>query len=321
MFLGVGVGGYAAGIFHLTTHAFFKALLFLCAGSVMHALSGELDIFKMGGLRKKLPWTFGTFLVGALALSGVPLLSGFFSKDEILARAYESGTVLPWALGVITAGLTAFYTFRLLFVAFYGQSRLGKKTERHAHESPAVMVIPLVVLAVLAALGGYIGLPKFLGLGNAIDQFLHPVFAGSALVPHGAEGATVEIVLVVISILAVALGFFAAFWIYVRNWGLATRMTRGAQWLYDLVYNKYYVDEAYTEAIVKPLRSLGDLLADAVEVRGIDASVNGFARFVGLVGEGVRRLQSGLTHHYALAIFAGVVLLIAYFVVRHLGGL
>jgi NADH-quinone oxidoreductase subunit L len=320
MFLGVGVGGYAAGIFHLTTHAFFKALLFLCAGSVMHALSGELDIFKMGGLRKKLPWTFGTFLVGALALSGVPLLSGFFSKDEILARTYESGALLPWALGVLTAGFTAFYTFRLLFVAFYGRSRLDKKTERHLHESPAVMIIPLVVLAALAALGGYIGLPKFLRLGNAIDEFLHPVFAASALVPHAAEGITLEIVLVFVSILAVAIGFFAAYWIYIRNWGLAARMTRGAQWLYDLVYNKYYVDEAYAEAVVKPLRSLGDVLADAVEVRGIDASVNGLTRLVGLVGEGVRRLQTGLTRHYALAIFVGVVLLIGYFVIRNLVG-
>ncbi|MEJ2028243.1 MAG: NADH-quinone oxidoreductase subunit L, partial [Limibacillus sp.] len=183
MFVGMGAGAYAAGMFHLTTHAFFKALLFLCAGSVMHALSGELDIFKMGGLRRKMPWTFATLLVGVLALSGVPLLAGFFSKDEILYNAYRSGALIPWMLGVITAGLTAFYAFRLLFVAFYGKSRMARKVERHVHESSPVMVVPLVILAVLSVVGGYVGLPEFSGVGNAIDEFLHPVFADSTLIP------------------------------------------------------------------------------------------------------------------------------------------
>jgi NADH-quinone oxidoreductase subunit L len=182
------------------------------------------------------------------------------------------------------------------------------------------MIVPMVILAALASLGGYVGLPKFLGLGNAIDQFLHPVFAGSTVPPHAAEGVTTEIVLVAVSVLAVAVGFFAAYWIYVRHWGLAARVTRSAQWLYDLVYNKYYVDEAYAEAIVKPLRSLGVVLADSVEIRGIDGTVNGIARFVGTIGEGVRRLQTGMTRHYALAIFAGVVLVVGYFVVRSLVG-
>ena len=320
MFLGVGAGAYAAGVFHLTTHAFFKALLFLCAGSVMHALSGELDIFKMGGLRKKMPWTFGTFLVGALALSGVPLLAGFFSKDEVLYNAYKSGALIPWLLGVITAGLTAFYAFRLLFVAFYGKSRMAKKAERHVHESPPVMLVPLVILAVLSVVGGYVGLPEFSGLGNAIDEFLHPVFADSILPPVATEGATVEVVLLAVSVLAVAAGFFIAYWIYIRNWGLAERMTRGGQWLYDLVYNKYYVDEAYTEAIVKPLRMAGDFLADAVEERSIDGAVNALARLIGLLGEGVRRLQSGQVRDYALAVFVGVVAVVVYFVVRSVWG-
>ncbi len=320
MFLGVGVGAYAAGLFHLTTHAFFKALLFLCAGSVMHALAGELDIFKMGGLRKKLPWTFGTFLVGVLALSGVPLLSGFFSKDEILFNAYRSGAVIPWLLGVITAGLTAFYAFRLLFVAFYGKSRVDKKIEKQAHESPPVMVVPLVILAVLAAVGGYVGLPAFLGVGNAIDDFLHPVFAGTVVTPPEAEGASPEGLLIVVSILAVAAGFAAAYWIYVRRWGLAAQLTKGAQWLYDLVYNKYHVDQAYTEFIVKPLRMGGDLLADTVDVRGIDGAVNGLARVVDLVGEGVRRLQTGFVRNYAVALLIGVVVVVLYFVVRSVVG-
>jgi NADH-quinone oxidoreductase subunit L len=321
MFVGMGAGAYAAGMFHLTTHAFFKALLFLCAGSVMHALSGELDIFKMGGLRRKMPWTFATLLVGVLALSGVPFLAGFFSKDEILLGAYESGALVPWILGTITAALTAFYAFRLLFVAFYGQPRLDKKIEKHVHESPPVMLVPMVLLAILAVLGGYIGLPRFLGLGNAIDEFLHPIFAASVHVPATAENATTEIVLLGISLLAVAIGFVAAYWIYIRNWGLGARMTKNAQWLYDIVYNKYYVDEAYTEVIVKPLRMLGDFIADAVEERSIDRAVNGFAQLFGLAGEGLRRLQSGLVRNYALAMFIGIIAVMIYFLVRSVWGL
>jgi len=321
MFLGVGVGAYAAGIFHLTTHAFFKALLFLCAGSVLHALSGELDIFKMGGLRKKMPWTFATFLVGVLALSGLPLFSGFFSKDEILFDAFERGALVPWLLSVITAGLTAFYAFRLLFVAFYGQSRLDKKTERHVHEAPKRMLVPMVVLAVLAVVGGYIGLPGFLRLGNAVDGFLEPVFADSALALPPVEAGATEVGLMAVSVLAAAVGFLAAYWIYVRNWGLAARLTNSARWLYDLLDNKYYVDEAYMEAIVNPLRSLGAFLVDVVEERGIDAAVEGLARLVGLAGEGLRRLQTGLVRNYALAMLIGVVAILAYVLVRSVLGL
>jgi NADH-quinone oxidoreductase subunit L len=316
----MGAGAYAAGIFHLTTHAFFKALLFLCAGSVMHALSGELDIFKMGGLRRKMPWTFAALLVGVLALSGVPFLAGFFSKDEILLGAYNSGAIVPWILGTITATLTAFYAFRLLFVAFYGKPRMDKRTQRQLHESPPVMLVPMGILAVLSVLGGYIGLPSFLGLGNAIDEFLHPVFAASTHAPH-AEGVTVDIVLLVISVLAVAIGFVAAYWVYIRDWGLGARMTRSAQWLYNIVYNKYYVDEAYTEVIVNPLRTLGDVLTDAVEERGIDRAVNGLAQLVGLAGEGLRRVQTGLVRNYALVMFAGIVAVMIYFIVRAVWGL
>jgi NADH-quinone oxidoreductase subunit L len=321
MFVGMGAGAYAAGMFHLTTHAFFKALLFLCAGSVMHALSGELDIFKMGGLRRKMPWTFATLLVGVLALSGVPLLAGFFSKDEILLGAYESGALVPWILGTLTAALTAFYAFRLLFVAFYGKPRMDKRTQRQLHESPPVMLVPMVILAVLAVLGGYIGLPRFVGLGNAIDEFLHPIFAGSLHAVPAADHTALEITLMAVSTLAVAAGFVAAYWIYVRNWGLGERMTRSAQWLYDIVYNKYYVDEAYTEVIVKPLRTLGDFMTEAVEEQGIDRAVNGLARLVGLTGEGLRRLQTGLVRNYALAMFIGIVAVMIYFVIRSIWAL
>ncbi len=316
MFVGVGVGAYVASIFHLTTHAFFKALLFLCAGSVMHALAGELDIFKMGGLRKKMPWTFGVFLAGSLALAGVPLFSGFFSKDMILYRTFEHGSPLLWLLEVVTAGLTAFYAFRLLFVAFYGRSRLDKKTEAGAHESPPVMVVPMVILAVLAIGAGYIGLPKIVGVGTAIEQFLQPVLADAHLSESAEGGVILELGLMMASVVAVAIGFLLAHLFYVRRWGLAARATNSARWLYDVVYNSYYVDEAYMEVIVKPLRTLADLLADMVEIRTIDGLVNGLARFVGLLGQGLRRLQTGLVRNYALVMLAGAVAVLAYFLVR-----
>ncbi|MGC9332781.1 MAG: NADH-quinone oxidoreductase subunit L [Anaerolineae bacterium] len=315
MFLGLGAGAYAAAIFHLTTHAFFKGLLFLGAGSVMHAMGGELDIFKMGGLRTKMPWTFRTFLVGVLALTGVPFFAGFFSKEAILTGAFESGAMVPWLLGLITAGFTAFYGFRMVFVTFYGASRVDKKVERHVHEAPAVMVVPMAALAVLAFLGGYIGLPHVLGIGSAVEEFLAPVFADTTVV-HAAPGATTEWLLVGLSIVAVAAGIVAAYWIYVRNWGLAARMTQGARWLYDLAFAGYYADRAYMEAIIQPLRMLGDGLADAVERRSIDRAVNGVAELVGLAGEGLRRLQTGFVRNYALAMFIGVVAVLAYFVLR-----
>ncbi|HFD40521.1 MAG TPA: NADH-quinone oxidoreductase subunit L [Anaerolineae bacterium] len=313
MFLGVGVGAYAAGIFHLTTHAFFKSLLFLCAGSVMHALGGELDIFKMGGLRRKLPWTFAAFLVGALALSGVPPFSGFFSKDEILAGALTGGHTALWVLGVLTAGLTAFYTFRLLFVAFYGPSRLDRKAARQIHESPGVMLGPMVVLALLAAAAGGLGLPASWGPGNAIERFLQPVFGFEFR--HAAGGGRV-LTLMGVSVLAAAGGLLLAYWLYVRRRGTAERWSRSAGWLYDLLVHKYYVDEAYTEGIVKPLRALAAALSETVEERGVNGAVDGLARLVGLAGEGLRRLQTGQVRAYALVMLAGVVAVVAYFVVQ-----
>jgi NADH-quinone oxidoreductase subunit L len=320
MFLGLGAGAYAAAIFHLTTHAFFKALLFLCAGSVMHALGGEGDIFKMGGLRPKLRWTFGACLVGVMALAGVPLFSGFFSKEAILSGAFEHGALVPWLLGLVTAGLTAFYAFRLLFVVFYGKTRLDKRKARQAHESPATMVVPMAVLAVLAAIGGYIGLPKVLGLGSAVESFLEPVFADAALTVPGEVSLATEWLLVVLSVVAVAAGALAAYWIYLRDWGLAARLTRGAQGLYDLLWEGYYVDWVYNEGLVKPLRQLGEALAETVERRGIDRAVDGLAQLLGLAGQGLRRLQTGLVRNYALAMLLGAVAVVAYFLIRSVIG-
>jgi NADH-quinone oxidoreductase subunit L len=320
MFLGVSVGAYAASIFHLTTHAFFKALLFLCAGSVMHALAGELDIFKMGGLRHKMPWTFGTLLVGVLAIAGVPLLSGSFSKDAILFSALKNGNIPIWLLGLAVDILTSCYAFRLLFVAFYGKSRLGKKAEAHVQESALIMVVPLVILAVLSAVGGLIGLPTVLRLGNALDRFLQPVFAGALVAQPRAGDAAFEWMTIAFSALATAVGFVVAYWLYIRNWGMAERMTKSAQWLYGLVYDSYHVDELYSSYVVKPLLMLGDVLANAVEKRSIDGAVNGLAQLVDLAGEGLRRLQTGLLRNYALAMLIGAVAVLAYLIMRSVLG-
>jgi NADH-quinone oxidoreductase subunit L len=319
MFLGLGAGAYGAAIFHLTTHAFFKALLFLCAGSVMHALEGELDIFKMGGLRKKLPWTFATCLVGVLALAGVPLFSGFFSKEAILAGVFEQGGWVPWLLGTATAGLTAFYAFRLLFVAFLGAPRLDRRVARLAHESPPTMLVPLVALAVLAAIGGYVGLPHVLGLGSAIGTFLEPVFAGSTLVAISEVSASLEWALLAAAVLAVALGAFLAYWVYLARQGLGARLARGAGWLYDLLDHAYYADRVYQEVVVRPLRAAARALAEGVEAAG-DRAVDGLAVLVARAGAGVRRLQTGLVRHYALAMLLGAVLVVAYFLLHGLLG-
>jgi NADH-quinone oxidoreductase subunit L len=334
MFLGIGVGAYTTGLFQLTTHAFFKALLFLCAGSVMHALAGETDIFKMGALRKKLPWTFGVFLVAVLSLAGVPLFAGFFSKDEILHVAFTQGNLALGLLALLTAGLSGFYAFRLLLVTFYDRPRTtdhAPRTTGHRpssivhrpssiHESPWLMVAPMVILAVLAVAGGYVGLPKALGLSNAIDEFLKPVFAGSVRASLGEGTAATQWLVIGASLVETALAFILAWWLYIRNWGMAERWSESARWLYNLVYNKYYVDQAYDEAIVKPLRRVAEVLSSVVEARGIDGATNGVGRLVGLAGEGLRRLQTGLVRDYALVLLVGAVLVVIYFVIRSVLG-
>ncbi|TFG53396.1 MAG: NADH-quinone oxidoreductase subunit L, partial [Candidatus Aminicenantes bacterium] len=195
MFIGLGVGAYAAGIFHLMTHAFFKSLLFLAAGSVIHALSGEQDMRKMGGLRARIPWTYRVLLIGALAISGIPGLSGFFSKDEILASAFASGNYFIWGLGLLGAAMTAFYMFRLVFLTFYGEERLSPEAGHHLHESPPVMLVPLQILAALAIFGGYVGLPRILGGGAWFSRFLE-----TSVGAHEAHlGAGTEVLLMIVS--------------------------------------------------------------------------------------------------------------------------
>ena len=307
MVLGVGVGAFASGMFHLTTHAFFKALLFMGAGSVMHAMSGELNIFKMGGLKKKMPITYWTFLAGAAALAGFPLMSGFFSKDEILSYAFAQNKFL-WGLGLFTALLTAFYSFRIVFVPFWGEFRGGKKLEHHLHESPPVMTWPLILLAVGAVFGGLLGLPHL----SFIEHWLEPTFAGS--LPHAVEGAT-EWVLLIVSSLVAFTGIGLAYYFYVLKPDLPRRLSRQYKFWYNLLYHKYYVDELYMMVIVNPLKDLGGWFARVFDKKGIDGAVNGVAWLTGQGGEGAGRLQTGYISIYALSILLGAVLVSGFFLI------
>jgi len=309
MFIAVGVGAYASGMFHLTTHAFFKALLFLAAGSVMHALAGELNIQKMGGLRRKLKITYATFLVGAMALAGVPLLSGFFSKDEILFKAFEWSPLL-WLVALSTALLTAVYIFRALFMAFWGESRLDRHVEEHAHESPVIMTVPMILLAALAVVGGYIGLPRL----SWIEGYLAPVFAGGEHVA-AAAGATEWILMAVSAVVALG-GVALAYYLYVVNKKAPAAIAAFFPDLYTLFARKWFVDEAYQRFIVEPLRQVGRFVAELFDPKIVDGGVNGLAWLAGLAGQGLSRLQTGLVRNYAFAILVGAVLVIGYFLAR-----
>ena len=304
MFLGVGAGAFTAGIFHLFTHAFFKALLFLGAGSVMHALHGELDVRKMGGLRTKLPTTYKTFVVGAAALAGFPLLAGFFSKDEILLGAWHASPLL-WLIGATTAFLTATYSTRALFLTFWGQPR-DRKLFEHAHESPPVMTTPLIILAVGAALGGLIGLPQL----SWLHGWLHPVFAA---VVHEAEHGLIDWVLLLVSAGIALGGIYFAHRLYVVDPSRVAALRRRLGPLDTLVQQGYYVDQLYMDGIVTPLKQVGEWLAKAFDQQGIDGFVNGVAWVTGWIGERVRRVQSGLVGTYVFALFVGVIALMAYF--------
>ncbi|HEX9116243.1 MAG TPA: NADH-quinone oxidoreductase subunit L [Anaerolineae bacterium] len=302
MFLAVGVGAYGSGIFHLMTHAFFKALLFLAAGSVMHALAGELDIRKMGNLRAKMPTTYLTFLIGAAALAGIPLLSGFFSKDEILYQAFLKSPVL-WLVGLVTAALTAIYSFRAVFVPFWGEER-DRKLFNHAHESPSLMTIPLVILAVGAVLAGYLGLPHL----SLIESWLGPVFGAGE---HAAGSPVVEWVLLGVSALVALGGVYFAYVAYVANPALPRRVREGLGGLFRLVEAKYYIDWFYSQFIMEFVRPLAEWLAASFDKVGIDGAVNGIAWITGQAGAAVRRLQTGYVGLYALSILFGTVLVLA----------
>jgi NADH-quinone oxidoreductase subunit L len=349
MFLALGVGAFAGGIFHLYTHAFFKALLFLGSGAVIHALHGEQDLRNMGGLRKALPLTYRAFLVGTIAIAGLPPLAGFFSKDEILWKTFASGHTILWIVAVIAAFLTATYMFRLLYLAFFGERRMAAAGEghhaahdhghhaapppgaaydrggqgAHLHDAPPAMAIALVVLAIGSVVAGFVGIPHALGGHNQIEAFLAPSFraVGSAAeategaaAAGGGHGASTELALMLLSTLVAVAGIGLATFLYLRRPGVAEQWAQRFAGGYRLLLNKYYVDEIYDAVFVQPIKRLSTrLLWRGVDAGFIDGTVNG----VGLVVRGwsavLRRLQTGSMRAYAMSTFLGVVVIVGYY--------
>ncbi len=312
MFIGLGVGAYSAAVFHLYTHAFFKSLLFLGAGSVMHALSGELDLRKMGGLRKYLPLTFPTFLIATIAIAGVPFFSGFFSKDAILTSAFANGQYLIWALGLMGAVLTAFYMFRVVFLTFYGKERLEPEAKAHLHESPKTMTIPLVILAFFSIVAGYVGLPIVLGKNvNLFDRFLEPVIHA----PHGAHlSLSSEWMLILASVAVALFGIFIAYVFYLKKPDIPHNLVARFPWLYKLLYNKYYMDEIYNATFVNSTIKGSELVYKHFDLKVIDGALNGSAKTMNTIGKLLSSLQTGLIKDYALVFLLGALILLGYFV-------
>lgn len=305
MFLALGVGAYTGAVFHVMTHAFFKALLFLGAGSVIHAMGGEQDMRKMGGLKKFMPATHLTFLIGCIAISGVPPFSGFFSKDEILAAAYAQSPIL-WGLGVIGAFMTAFYMFRLYATTFLGNFRGTHDQEHHLHESPKAITIPLIILAILSVIGGFVNIPASLPAGNeALHKFLEPVLTSEKPVELGHQQ---EYLLMGASVVIALVAIFWALGKFSKNPELEepTGFSK-------ILANKWYVDELYDAVIVKPLDGLAGFLKNVVEKSGIDGVVNGVGRFVQYSSRQLRLLQSGLVGNYILFMVLSIVVLFLIF--------
>jgi len=310
MFLALGVGAYTGAVFHVMTHAFFKALLFLGAGSVIHAMSNEQDIRKMGGLKSKIPVTHLTFLIGTLAIVGFPGFSGFFSKDEILAHAYEHNKLL-WFLGVLGAAMTTFYMFRLYFLTFYGKFRGTHEQEHHLHESPKSMTIPLMVLAVLSLIGGFIGIPEVLGGSHMLEEFLKPVFESSSFyLPHHLSHDT-EMMLMGVAVSVMAVAIYYAYSVYIKNNTLPVNEGEELKPAHKLIYNKYWIDEIYETLITKPLNAISELLYKIVDNQLVDGIVNGTGTFVNKVSGGIRYLQSGNIGSYIFLMVISIIIIIA----------
>jgi NADH-quinone oxidoreductase subunit L len=310
MFAAVGVGAYAAGIFHLFTHAFFKALLFLGAGSVIHGMGGEQDMRKMGGLAARMRITAATFLIAGASLSGIPPLAGFFSKDEILAAAFHEGHVLLWLVLVAGTGLTAFYTFRVIFLTFFTPPRMSPEMAHHAHESPPPMTVPLIALAALTVLAGGLGVPG--AHGTAFARFLEPVLP----LHEGEHGVGSILTLAAVSLAASLIGLAAAWAMYRRRPVRAEEIGVARGGLHRLVLNKYYVDEIYDALFVRPLFAVCGWCARVFDLGVIDGAVNGVGRAVVAWARGLRRLQTGFVMNYALTMLLGAVAIAAFLLTR-----
>jgi len=310
MFLALGMGAYASAIFHVTTHAFFKALLFLSAGSVIHGMGGEQDIRNMGGLRKYMPVTFWVFLIGTMAISGFPLLSGFFSKDEIFANAYANGGKLWWVLGGLSAFLTAIYMCRLLYVTFFGTFRGTEAQKHHLHESPLVMTAPLMVLAFLSVVGGLLNIPHFFHL----DHMAHPGWLThwfSPVIPvmemHMTEATEWSLMIFTTSLALVVIA--VSYFIYAKPANLPVADDRQSG-LVRLVANKFYIDEIYDMLLVKPINRLSKIFYYYVDIQGIDGLVNGIGNGTKGVGGFFRKLQNGNIEYYLMGMVAGIIMLL-----------
>jgi NADH-quinone oxidoreductase subunit L len=314
MFLACGVGAFSAGIFHLMTHAFFKALLFLAAGSVIHAMGGEQDMQKMGGLSSKIKYTYATMLIATLAIAGIPPLAGFFSKDAILFGAFTiSGGHPLYAVGLLTALLTSFYMFRLIFLTFKGKPRYDEH-KVHVHESPWSMLGPLVVLAVLSVIGGWIAAPAFWGGPDYFANFLTPVFGGHEAADAVGEAAAhqLELILAGVAFGTALLGLVVAYWMYLKRPEKADGLAKSLKPAYATLLNKYYVDELYAAVVVKPLMWIStNVLWKMADVAVIDGAVNGIAHETTALGDGVRHTQSGNTRSYAVWVVVGAIVIIA----------
>ena len=312
MFLGLGVGAYTGAFFHVITHAFFKALLFLGAGSVIHAMSDEQDMRKMGGLKAKLPVTFLTMMVGTIAIAGLPPFSGFFSKDEILAHAYQHNKLL-WIVGVVGALLTAFYMFRMMFLTFYGNFRGTHEQQHHLHESPKSMTIPLIILAILSAVGGFIGVPEILGGGHWLASYLSPVFAESISRSGGLTlDHSTEWLLMAISVGGALAAAIFAYVKYVKRSHIPVPDNTARPVLANLSYNKFYFDEIYRAVFTRPLDMLSGFFYRVIDKLGIDGVVNGFGSGATEASKSFRLLQSGNTGFYIFMMVAGIVALFVY---------
>ncbi|MCC9136823.1 NADH-quinone oxidoreductase subunit L [Pontibacter silvestris] len=314
MFLALGVMAFSSSIFHVLTHAFFKALLFLGAGSVIHAMSNEQDIRYMGGLRKALPITFITFLIGTLAISGIPPFAGFFSKDELLAYTYHHNKIM-WALGVITSFMTAFYMFRLLFLTFFGEFRGTDAQRSHLHESPASMTAPLVILAILSTVGGFIGMPEIFGAEHVLGNYLSPIFNfarranGPAIEPVQLDHAT-EYLLMAVSVGVAVIAIIIAYVMYISKRTVPASEDQRLSPVHNLIYHKYYIDEIYNTLFVLPLMWLSSIFYKVLDTIVVDGIVNGLGKFVMVSGRTMRYAQSGAIGFYVMMMVFSIVLIL-----------
>ena len=312
MFLAVGVGAFSTAIFHLFTHAFFKACLFLGAGSLIHGLQGEQDMRKMGALKSHFPITYWIYLIAALAISGAPLTAGFFSKDQVLWQAYASpsGSIWLWLLAWVTAGLTAFYMFRQFFLVFYGPSKVEQHVKSHIHESPRVMTFPLILLALGSIFAGWLGTPEFMW-GSVWDHWLRPVFGAQEGVHHG---GLIEEILMLLTVGIAGLGIFLAYIFYCRAGKVPELLSSSV--LYRCLLNKYYVDETYDFLLVRPFTWWSKWLANVFDTGFIDRIVNGVAERVRGSSLFWRQLQTGNVQHYVFGFLTGTLIILAYYLYR-----